>query len=117
MSDINREAWARVVLRTSDGSGIDLDATIKALHRYNELQKLDQAAMADALDAVMKDCAKHEFITTPILLHSACSKLGADFSLWSDLQDRGKEVIAAKYEVQKKHGVKNVYFVPATPAT
>jgi hypothetical protein len=115
MSNINREAWARVVLRLPDNSGIDLNATIAALHRYNELQKLDQEAMAEALDAVMKDCSKHEFITTPILLHSACSKLGADFSLWADLSERGKEVIAAKYEVQKKHGVRNVHYVaPAT---
>ena len=117
MSDINREAWARVCIRTKDNSGIDVEATINALRKVVELNKLDQAAMGEALDAVMKDLSKHEFVTTPILLHSACSKLGADISLWTDLQERGKEVIAAKYEVQKKHGVKNVHFVPATPAT
>ncbi len=116
MSDINREAWSRVCIRTKDGSGVDLDATVNALRKYIELQKVDQAAMATAIEEVFRSCSKHEFITTPNVLKVAVMKLTDDFSLWADLEERGKEVLKGSYTTEKKHGVKNPFYTAPAPA-
>ena len=115
MTTINREAWSKVCSRTANGAEVDFDATVANLRRYIDLQKHDQQAMAQAIDAVFKECASHSHITTPNVLKVAAMKLTSDFSLWSELEERGRDVLKASYTTEKKNGIVNPYFVkPAT---
>jgi hypothetical protein len=111
----NRDLWAKVVIRTADFGSVDIEKTITELRRYVDLQQHDQAAMAEAIDSVCKEYSAHEFITTPNLLKVAAMRLTQDFGLWSELEDRGREVLKAKYTSERKNGIRNPHFVPAAP--